>query len=102
MNYNKRNILWALIFVLMSSVTLYARSPGEFYKSWITQGDLERVQELIENHPFYLNRFDFIGTTPLQFAIDNQQYDIAHSLINHGANATEAQRSQVNSNLEIR
>lgn len=95
MNYNKRNILWVVILILMSSAALHAITPGQYFESWIRDGNIDRVVTLIQKYPYYLNSFDLRRDTPVQYAIDNGQYEIARLLINSGANATSEQKAAV-------
>jgi ankyrin repeat protein len=85
--------------LLMSTVALHATRPGEYYSHWIDEGNIRSVRNLIEEFPSYLNRFNqgygAPRTTPLEYAIENRQYDIAELLINRGATATEEQRKLV-------
>ena len=51
----------------------------------VENGDLEKVKELGENHPRYINIADDKSRTPLHVAIEHNQFEIAEFLIGNGA-----------------
>jgi ankyrin repeat protein len=51
------------------------------------KGDLAAVKDLIKTYPQLINSRDLDGKTPLHFAAENNHLEIAHLLIDNGADA---------------
>jgi ankyrin repeat protein len=98
---NKKNIFGIFIFLLINSISLHATNPDLYYPNWIRNGDTQMVRDFITEYPTYINRFSLLASTPLKYAIDNGQYEIAKLLIQHGADATEElERAIINTKVE--
>ena len=54
-------------------------------KDALTENDLQEIQNLISENKNYLNTRDYLGNTPLHYAIEKDRLNLVIKLINEGA-----------------
>jgi len=72
----------------ISLIEQYHRWRVAFFKALLDRNQ-KQAFELFNQSPVFVNARDQHGRTPLRLALDNQLWDIAHTLYTYGANINE-------------